>query len=236
LSPLPSWHRAAQGFIDLLCPPRCAACGRMAGWFCPECQNGIEPVEPPFCPLCGRSTPAAELCKSCRVKPLEIDGIRSVGYLEGALQTAIHRFKYSNLRALAQPLGRLAAEYLARYDLPVDTLVPVPLHTSRLRQRGYNQAELLTREIAGLTGLDTACGSMRRVRSTVPQVGLTAIERRRNVSEAFECSPGGLGGKRILLVDDVCTTGATLEACSIALRAAGIKTVWGFTLARERWR
>jgi ComF family protein len=236
LSPLRSWHAAAQALSDLLFPPRCAACGRAAGWFCRECQKSIDFVEPPFCPLCGRSTPSAELCRFCRVNPLEIYGIRSVGYLEGALRTAIHRFKYSNLRALSKPLGRLASENLARYDLPIDTVVPVPLHTSRLRQRGYNQAELLAREMAKVTGLDIASGSLRRVRSTVPQVGLTAIERRKNVSRAFECTPSTLVGRRVLLLDDVCTTGATLEACSIALRAAGVDKVWGYTLARERWR
>jgi len=236
LSPLPSWHGAAQTFIDLIFPPRCVACGRKAEWFCRDCQKSIESVEQPFCPLCGRPTSTAGLCVSCRVSPLEIDGIRSVGYLEGALQTAIHRFKYSNLRSLAEPLGRLASEHLARYELPIDTMVPVPLHTSRLRQRGYNQAELLAREMARVTSLGIASGSLRRVRNTVPQVGLTAMERRKNVSRAFECTPSALVGKRILLVDDVCTTGATLEACSIALRAAGVQKVWGYTLARERWR
>jgi len=159
-----------------------------------------------------------------------------VGYLEGALQTAIHRFKYSNLRALSGPLGRLAADYLTRYGLPVDTLVPVPLHTSRLRERGYNQATLLAGEIGAVTGLPVASETLLRVRSTRPQVGLTAPERRKNVEGAFQCSASSLKGGSFLLLDDVCTTGATLEACSIALRSAGAERVWGLTLARERWR
>jgi len=236
LSPLPSWHAAAQALVDLLYPPRCVACGQAGGWLCLDCQQSIPSVDPPFCPLCGQSSATPTRCLSCRAKPLKIDGIRSVGYLEGALQTAIHRFKYSHLRALAAPLGRLAADYLTRYDLPVDTLVLVPLHTGRLRERGYNQAALLAREIGAVTGLPVASETLLRVRSTRPQVGLAALERRKNVEGAFRCSAGSLKGGRFLLLDDVCTTGATLEACSLALRSAGAERVWGLTLARERWR
>lgn len=236
MSPLPNWHATAQALLNLLYPTRCVACGRAAELLCRDCQRNIQFVEPPICPRCGQSTATAELCRSCRLQPLQIDGIRSVGYLEGALQTAIHRFKYSNLRALAVPLGGLAAEHLARCNLPVDTLVPVPLHTSRLRERGYNQANLLAREIAAMTGLSVFSESLLRVRSTLPQVGLTAMERRKNVDAAFQCASDTMKGRSVLLVDDVCTTGATLEACSLALRAAGAEVVWGFTLARERWR
>jgi len=159
-----------------------------------------------------------------------------VGYLEGTLRTAIHRFKYSNMRLLAAPLGQLMSQYLLRNQLPVDVIVPVPLHPHRLRERGYNQAALLAKEMEKALGLPLLEDALVRVRSTIPQVGLSARERRDNVRGAFHWADRSLEGQRILLVDDVCTTGATLEACSLALREGGVSVVWGLVLARERWR
>ena len=235
MSPLPSWLATAQALLDLVYPPRCVACQGPGGLFCSACQESIEFIQPPICPLCGQSTTTGQLCRSCRSKPLQIDGIRAVGYLEGGLRTAIHRFKYSNLRPLAAPLAKLAMEYLNHHRPPVQALVPVPLHAGRLRERGYNQAALLARQMGDATGLPVVDGALLRVKSTVPQVGLSADRRRHNVEGAFQCGGAGLKGKSVLLVDDVCTTGATLEACSIALRHAGAERVWALVLARERW-
>ena len=158
-----------------------------------------------------------------------------MGYLEGTLRTAIHRFKYSNMRPLAVPLARLASEYLGQNHLPVKIVVPVPLHSRRFRDRGYNQSELLAEQIGSAMGLRVVVDVLQRVRSTVPQVGLSADQRRKNVTGAFRCTGTSLKGQDVLLVDDVCTTGATLEACSVALQEAGAGHVWGLVLARERW-
>jgi ComF family protein len=167
--------------------------------------------------------------------PPRIDGIRAVGFLEGSLQTAIHRFKYSNVRPLAVPLGRLASQYLEENPLPVKIIVPVPLHSHRLRDRGYNQSELVAKQLGSTTGMRVVTNVLLRVRSTIPQVGLRADQRRENVKGAFRCADTSLKGQDVLLVDDVCTTGATLEACSVALQQAGASHVWGLALARERW-
>jgi ComF family protein len=180
--------------------------------------------------------PAPRRCLSCGRMPLRIDGIRAVGYLEGPLRTAIHRFKYSNVRGLAEPLGQMAVESLLRYDLPVDTIVPVPLHRRRLAERGYNQASLLAAEIGSIAGLPLVENALVRVKSTVPQVGLTARRRRENVRGAFQCTSPTLRARHVLLVDDVCTTGATLEACSFALQDAEAESVWALVLAREKWQ
>jgi ComF family protein len=167
--------------------------------------------------------------------PPRIDGIRAVGFLEGTLRTAIHRFKYSNVRPLAVPLGRLASQYLEENPLPVKIIVPVPLHSHRLRDRGYNQSELVAKQLGSATGMRVVTNVLLRVRSTIPQVGLRADQRRENVKGAFCCADTSLKGQDVLLVDDVCTTGATLEACSVALQEAGAGHVWGLALARERW-
>jgi len=157
-----------------------------------------------------------------------------VAYLDGTLREAIHHFKYSNLQDLAIPLGRLMGDYWQKNPLPAEIIVPVPLHTDRLRERGYNQAALLARELRKGIGLPVSETSLVRVRATRPQVDLNAQERKENVRDAFSCSNTDLKDKRVLLIDDVYTTGATLEACSIALREIGARSVWALTLARPR--
>ena len=135
------------------------------------------------------------------------------------------------MRPLAVHLGQLLTNYQMENRLPVEVIVPVPLHARRVKKRGYNQAALLAKEMSEGLGLPLARDSLVRVRSTVPQVGLSARRRRDNVSGAFQCPQAHLKGQRVLLVDDVCTTGATLEACSIALQQTDVASVWGLVLA-----
>ena len=223
-----------RGILDLLFPPRCVGCREMGVLLCAKCRDEFELIEPPLCPHCGRPSPSGRLCPLCQRDPLRIDGVRSVAYFDGTLREAIHCFKYSNLQDLAIPLGKLMSDYWEKSPLPAETIVPVPLHPDRLRERGYNQATLLARELGKSIGLPIAEDSLARVRATPPQVGLGAQERKENVHDAFRCSSAELKEKRILLIDDVCTTGATLEACSIALRQAGARSVWALALARAR--
>jgi len=155
-----------------------------------------------------------------------------VAPFDGVLQKAIHHFKYLNVRGLAKPLGDLLLAQMNDPAPPVDVIVPVPLHRQRERERGYNQAALLARRLAQRTGLPLAEHALRRTRQTPPQVGLSAPERWANVAGAFACGSPDLSTRHPLLVDDVCTTGATLSACARALRAGGAETVWAVTLAR----
>jgi ComF family protein len=133
------------------------------------------------------------------------------------------------------PLADLMVDYWRRVPLPVDVIVPVPLHRSRLRERGYNQATLLAQALGAQVGLRVCEDWLVRTRATAPQVGLDASARKMNVIDAFQCRNGdAVAGQRVLLVDDVCTTGATLESCSLALHRAGARSVWALTLARAR--
>jgi len=175
------------------------------------------------------------LCSFCRRFPSALDGIRSAAVFEEPLRSAIHQFKYRNGRVLAEPLALLLRDCWEHYPLPVDVLVPVPLHKRRLQERGYNQAALLAREMGRLVSLPVVEGVLRRERETRVQVGLSARERRENVAGAFRCSDGAMRGDRVLLIDDVCTTGATLEACAVALRQQGkARMIWALTVARAR--
>ncbi len=226
------WVSLYNQFLDFLFPPRCVGCGRVGAWLCPDCLAQIPRVKPPFCTRCGDAVTTPGLCARCQVAPLEIDRIRSAVYFEGALRHAMHWLKYRRRTALAVPLGGLMAEYWEQHPMPADVLVPVPLHADRLRTRGYNQAALLAREMARRLGLAVEEQTLLRCRSTSSQVKLDARQRKQNVHGAFVCSGDGLAGKRVLLIDDVCTTGATLEACTIALRAGGARQVQALTLAR----
>jgi ComF family protein len=158
--------------------------------------------------------------------------MRFAGLFEGPLQKAIHQLKYRNDYILADTLAVRLAMVGPDPVAPGTLVVPVPLAVERLRERGYNQAGLLARAFAELRGLRWAPSAARRVRHTASQVGLSAPERRANVAGAFVGDPRIVRGRPIILVDDVCTTGATLAACAESLVSAGATTVWGLTLAR----
>ena len=163
--------------------------------------------------------------------------MRAFAFHSGPLREAIHQLKYNDLRALAIPLGNLMAagwSVLAPENSDFEAIVPIPLHRTRQRQRGYNQSALLARELARHLQRPVIEDSLVRIRATAPQVDLNAQARQENVRDAFRCVSRNLSGKRVLLIDDVCTTGATLEAASSALRAGGASSVWAYTLARAR--
>jgi ComF family protein len=154
---------------------------------------------------------------------------------EGGVRQSIHRLKYHGRHSLVVTLAQSMADFWRANPMPADLLMPVPLHPVRQRERGYNQSDLLARELGDMIGLPVVTKGFRRVRRTQPQVGLDSADRRENVKGAFVYQSRGEGtlcGQRILVIDDVCTTGLTLEACSIALKSAGASAVWGFTLAR----
>ena len=150
------------------------------------------------------------------------------------MRQTVYQLKYRNLRALAAPLARLMNNYLSANPLPGEALVPVPLHGKKLRERGYNQSGLLAKHLSKLTGLPLVDNCLVRQRQTPPQARTANVEERRNnVAGAFTCRNDDLRGRQVLLIDDVSTSGATLDACAWALKEAGVVSVWGLTLARE---
>jgi ComF family protein len=221
-----------QALLDLLFPPRCVVCRRIGEWFCAICRQAIARILPPLCIRCGRPQLGTS-CPYCQKLPLQIDGTRAVAYFEGSLRAAIHAFKYAHRPELAEPLGTLLNEYLGGYPLPADALVAIPLHPARERARGYNQSLLLARALGQRHNLPVWDDVLTRTRHTRPQVELDAAHRRENVQAAFAAAER-VSGARILLIDDVCTTGATMDACGLALKAQGAKSIWGLALARSR--
>jgi ComF family protein len=189
---------------------------------------------PPLCPKCGRPQASGIVCPICRQRQTEIDGIRSPFRFDEVIREAIHELKYRNLKAISPCLAELLTDYLKANPLPGEALVGVPLHPRRLRERGYNQSSLLARELGRRIGLPVIEDCLIRVKQAQPQVRAVDVEeRRRNVADAFVCRDEKVSGKQIILIDDVCTSGATLESCAAALKNKGAMSVWGLTLARE---
>lgn len=230
--------------LDLILPPRCLGCGvdvDRAGTLCARCWQGIDFIAPPLCACCGLpfdvSMPgdAPLLCPACIARPPAFDRCRSVFRYDAASRGLVLAFKHAD-RTDAAPgfagwLARAGADLLETADL----LVPVPLHRWRLFHRRYNQAALLTLELARLTGRTAAPDLLLRRRDTGTQGGRSRGGRARNVAGAFTVSPrwaARLRGARVLLLDDVFTTGATVEACSTALKRGGAAAVDVLTLAR----
>ena len=168
----------------------------------------------------------------CRGRIRSLARVRSAVAYEGPVELAVQRFKYEGWRRLAGPLALLLAERLVVEGLAAGWVVPVPLHQRRLRQRGFNQAELLARELSRGLPLGKPPGQLVRTRATPPQVGHDRLWRLDNVRGAFEWRGADLEGRSILLIDDVATTGATLDACASALRASGSGPVIGASVAR----
>jgi ComF family protein len=184
------------------------------------------------------ASPKGVLCGPCGDEPFVFDQARSFGLYEGALREIIGQFKYRGLLPLAKPLGNCLTHALDRLELDggsIDLILPVPLHRTRERQRGFNQAAMLAARIGRLRGLRVAGRDCVRIRNTPPQTGLGRAERRKNVKGAFAVpKPERVRGLNVLLVDDVMTTGATADSCARALNDAGAKGVWVLTLARAR--
>ncbi len=236
----PRWsYRARQALwavIDFVLPPRCAGCRRAGQRFCPTCQSQLSLLAAPVCAWCGYPVAARDAaCVNCQGRSRSaLAGIRSAAFFEGPLQNALHQLKYRRDVILADSLARLLTQTWAAAGQPGDLIIPVPLSAQRLRERGYNQAGLLARGFAELSGLPAAPAALSKTRHTVSQVGLTAQQRLGNVQAAFMADPRPVVQRAVILVDDVCTTGATLIAGAEALMAAGARSVWGLTLARAR--
>ena len=210
---------AAWGLLlDVVYPPRCGGCDRRGVWFCAYCAASLTPP-----PDDGGSLPG-------------MNSLVCVGAFDGPLRSAIHNLKYENDTPLAAPLARLVItalkchDHWPRWQAVPPALVPVPLHPGRQRARGFNQSELIARALGRLTGWKIETGLVR-VRDTRSQVGLDAARRRDNVRDAFEWR-GHAASASIVLVDDVCTSGATLCECARVLLHCGAKEVSAATVAR----
>ena len=236
----PVFTAAWNAAVAVVLAPSCACCeipldDPSSGAVCARCWSGIEISRGPLCRTCGdtvNSWREGTLCGRCQRTPRVITMGRSIGPYEGTLRQILHALKYDKRRSVAPRLGQLMASAGADLLQGVDLIVPVPLHFRRQYRRGFNQAA----ELAAHWGMSHA-GVLRRTRATVTQTDLPESERFRNVRDAFALRRGAdLRGQVVVVVDDVSTTGATLDACARVLLAAGAKEVRGLTAARAASR
>ncbi len=232
-------RRESLGLLEIGLPSVCLLCRQSLtrpGTFCSTCLHEMRPVTSPRCPRCDLPFAALDgsdhLCQPCTLLPPPFLWARSAGLYQDSLRRAVQRLKFQGDFNLDRPLAGLMRSVLQQsleaYE--ADLLVPVPLFRRRLRRRGFNQALLLARALR-LEGLPVAARLLRRVRDTAPQSGLKAIQRRQNLRGAFEME-SSLRGERVLLLDDVMTTGATARECSRVLLAGGAGAVAVAVLAR----
>ena len=222
-----------------LFPPACPLCGHTLSSkdtdvLCTECLAGFKALPDAHCPTCALpfsgGSNSSHLCGRCTVHQPAYVKVYAVGLYEQSLRQAIHQFKFSRKVGLDRSLGVLLDEVVAS-DLTLDLVVPVPLYRKRLQQRSYNQALLLAREFARIRKLSVPTDLLLKVRDTEPQQGLSAKQRGQNLQGVFNLQ-GSVSGATVLLVDDVLTTGATVEACSQVLLAGGAKAVYVAVIGR----
>lgn len=242
--PLEATGSLPQRLLDLLFPPRCVHCGRMGEPLCAVCRASIQSPRSPRCVRCDRSLGGAPgpRCGQCvalasQGRQIALQRIIVAADYGDAARSAIRALKFRRQRRLAQPLGLLLVEAIQRADAPAaDLIIPMPLHADRRRERGYNQAALLARPVARALRLPLRDDALTRVRATRPQTHLHRDARHANVAGAFALSgptaERALAGQRILLIDDVTTTGATLEAAAEALLAAQPAAIYAAAVAR----
>ncbi len=219
--------------LDIFAPPCCVVCQKVGTWLCEACAHKIPPFYAPLCPRCGRPENSQSVCRVCQKTPLNVAPIRATFLFQGAIRDIIHALKYRGARNILPPLAEPMAEAWRYHKMESDLLIPVPLHANREAERGYNQSILIARTLGSQIGIPVAEGVLTRVRNTLSQTKLNQAERKKNVSDAFAYSAATqLDGKCVTLIDDVATTGATLEACAVVLVSNGAKRVNAFTLAR----
>lgn len=221
--------------LDLLFPMFCLICGKEGTLLCDSCQLLFVMV-PPQCFVCGKlaPTPSGQTCISCRKKSVIRAFFSPFLYRQEIVRLMMHKFKYEGMRSLAP----FFADYLFRYvekhgAFPTDALfIPIPMRARKRRARGFNQSELIAIHLSGLTGIPVDLNVLKKVKDTIPQARLSVEERKHNLEGAFQVNAHAeIKHKTVILIDDVKTTGTTLEGAARALKKADVKSIWAITVA-----
>lgn len=230
--------------INQIFPLQCVACNVYGSALCPSCAQTVDPMPPTICLTCGRpEIRQIATCFSCHQLEMALGEppllfSRSATLFTSPIREAVHGLKYEKRTELAEPLARYLFAVFQGYPwsdlyMLIDAVVPVPLHPQRLEERGYNQAELLAEQFCNYVKLPCMPTLLQRSHHTESQVGKNIAQRQQNVGNAFQATVS-LHGLTVLLVDDVYTTGSTLQACAIALKNAGVAQVYALALATPK--
>lgn len=225
--------------LDVVFPPVCYVCGKACSskyGLCDSCQGNMKLIAPPYCPKCGRKTILKETtCGECNPENTNVTRAWSCCYYEDTVKECVHLFKYSGYLGLGDIFRDLMSDFIKNNMLhkDIDLLVPVPVYHSKKRERGYNHAEILTRNLSTSFLIPMDSKNLKKIRWTRSQSELDRKKRLKNVKDSFfAVDKDVFRGKNVLLVDDVYTTGSTINECAGVLREAGARDVFSLTLAR----
>ncbi|MCD6232176.1 ComF family protein [Candidatus Aerophobetes bacterium] len=247
-----NFKKIEEGFVSLFLPANCKICNkplnpRNRSLICEECWNKVEWLEPPYCSICSKPLPAYEtspknsfpICRKCEKNSFHFKKVFALTLYEGIMKRIIHIFKYEKKMSVIKGIKKIMEIYFSRNHLPFSHLhmiVPIPLYRRKLKERGFNQAELLARIISKYFNIKLNKNNLKRIKSTQSQTKLSANERIKNVKGVFKVKNGKeFWEKNILLVDDIYTTGATVEEAAKILKRAKAKEIYVFVLARANF-
>ena len=234
-------------FLNLLFPPHCINCQSEGSYLCQDCLSLIDVSPNQYCPFCRppKIVLNGRTCNFCK-RTKNLDGLYSTApYQNFIIKKTIAQFKYEPyVKALSEPLSLLIIRHFQSLDHPIrkpsdsngsmEILVPIPLTKKKMRRRGFNQSEEIAKELSAFLGIPLVSNVVLKIKETLPQIELSGKEREENVKGVFFCkNPDAIRGKKIFLVDDVFTTGSTMEECARVLKIANAREVWGITVARE---
>ena len=219
-------------FIDWLYPPNCAGCGKSGSRWCEECHNQTILFERmSLCHICNRPIHHTGICHFCINHQPDYDIFRSWGVYQGPLRNAMHRLKYEGDIALGDTFAIFLIQMYNEYRWPVDIVVPVPLSKKRFNERGYNQSAFIALSVSLGIKKPISFKALYRIKETNPQFDLSPEERWQNVQGAFKTNKNMIHGKNVLLIDDISTTGATINACAKSMKDAGALSVHALTVS-----
>jgi len=229
---LQSLHNFSLSVLDWIFPPSCLGCGKEGVFICSKCFSDVNIVPANVCNTCGNFTSKKGYCPQCARYPISYSGFRAFAYYDGVIRKAIQQLKYHNDLGIGRYLSEFILKTYQRTTWDAEIIVPIPIGETKREQRGYNQAERLAKPLAEKLGLEYRPEVLIRIHERYSQVGLNVDERRANVRDAFMARSKYVKGKKVLLVDDVFTSGATMEAASREIIQAGANKVWCITLAK----
>ncbi|MCR5269344.1 MAG: ComF family protein [Lachnospiraceae bacterium] len=228
--------------FDLLFPPRCIVCDRplerSESGVCRSCEKGIHEIRAPYCMKCGKElrSDGETFCEDCLRREHKYDSGRSLFLYNEPMKKSLYRFKYHGRKEYAAYYGRILADHLGEWIISIapDALIPVPLHDKRLKKRGYNQAELIARALAKRLRVPVIPDLLIRILATEKQKNLNETERENNLKKAFKTTENDVKLDTVLLIDDIYTTGATVDSAAACLKNAGVRKVHVLTLCIGR--
>lgn len=220
-----------MNLLDLLFPKRCVGCKKVGSYICPSCASTIRYIDNQICPVCMKPAIGGATHPQCKT-PWGLDGLFAAAQYDGVMRAAIRRIKYRYTYDMIHTVTQVLIDRLPHTLPAFDIVIPVPLHSKRQRDRGFNQSALLAKDVGKHLAIPSNEEMLIRVRNTKPQFGLKKQERKTNMLGAFAPGKNSISGsKRVIIIDDVATTIATLSECAKVLKRNGARSVWGIVVA-----